>query len=385
MDKHRVLRTLMLGNFFMALGFNIWLAVFNNFAVEELAVRPEQMGFIQSVREVPGFLGFGMGLLALLIPELRLAAISVIVAGLGLILMSFSTDAVTLLTYTLVFSVGFHLFHPASSSVALIFSGERETAPFLGKMLSVGAVAAVAATTFVFFAVEPLGFRPTLVIAGAVTIAGGLFCVARCRGIKGRPERMKVVFRRRYWLFYTLTLLMGSRRHIFSTFAIFLLVNDFGISTRVTAVLFLVTSLLTTYTARVQGRVVANLGERTAMSAYFFTIALICLGYAYVAWLPLLYVLFVSDHVLAGFDLALNSYFRRIAPPTEVTANMSMSQTINHVSALFVPAVGGLIWRSHGSGATFLFGVAVSLLCLLTVQWMKAAPAPALQPAAAAD
>jgi len=340
MDRQRVLRTLFIGNFFMALGFNIWRAVFNNFAVEQLAIQPAQMGLIQSVREIPGLLGFATSFLALAFSELSLASMSVVIMGIGLFLMSFSTGVTTLLAYTLIFSVGFHLFNPTSSAVALISSDEKETPRLLGRLGSVGAAAAVLATLFIFLAVRHLGFRMTLVLAGIVTALGGLACVSTGRHAQGHPTRQKVIVRSRYWLFYALTFLMGSRRHIFSTFAIFLLVHDFGISTEVTATLFLVTSLLGTYTAHQQGKLTASLGERTTLSFYFLAIAAI-------------------------------SYFRKIAPPAEVTANMSMSQTINHVSALFVPAVGGIIWEHFGPQSTFLFGFAVALVCLILTQWMR--------------
>lgn len=387
MNRHRILRTLTLGTFTMMLGFSIWQAVFNNFAVQELHVQPAQMGLIQSIREIPGFLGFGMSFLALLVPELSLASLSLVFMGVGLVLMSFSVNAATLLAYTLVFSVGFHLFMPAQSSVALIFSEEKDTPRLLGRLGSVGAVASVVAAVFVFFSVKPLGFRTTLIIAGVVSAIGGFVCMYMGRGAQGRTVKQRLIWRRRYWLFYSLTFLMGSRRHIFSTFAIFLLVNDFHISTKVTAVLFLVASLLATYTARLIGRLVADFGERIMLTIYFTAIAAVCLGYAYVPQfrqmldfsqtlvLALLFLLFISDSLLSGFDLAVNSYFRKIAPPTEVTANMSMSQTINHISALFVPAIGGVIWERFGAASTFLFGVVVALACLALTQWIKVRPA----------
>ncbi len=382
MKPNRVLRTLLASNFFMALGFNIWQVVFNNFAVEGLGIQPAQMGFLQSMREVPGVLGFGTSYLARNVSELSLASVSVVGMGIGLAMMGLATSPLTLLIYLMVFSIGFHLFTPTSSAVALLESEGKDTPRLLDRLGSVGAIAAVLATGFVFFAVGPLGFRTTLLISGGVTVVGGLYCLRSGHRAQLRAERLKVVFRSRYWVFYALTFLMGSRRHIFSTFAIYLLVKTFGIPTQVTALLFLVSSLLTTYTANLQGKLVAELGERTTMSVYFGLIALICVGYAYVAWLPLLFLLFVSDSVLSGFGIGVNSYFRKIAPQAEVTANMAMSQTINHISALFVPAIGGWMWEVYGSESTFIFGAVVALVCLLVSQWMRAEPAAVLGTAA---
>ncbi len=374
MKPNRVVRTLLISSFFMGIGFNVWMAVFNNFAVEELSIGAAQMGVLQSVREVPGLLGFATSYLAMVFPELTLASVSVVGTGLGLGLMGLATGMVSLLVYLMIFSTGFHIYHPASSAVALMESQGGDTPRLLGRMGSVHAVAAVLATAFVFFAVGPLGFRYTLMLAGLVTVLGGLFCLRSGHRTQGLKLQTKVVFRARYWVFYALTFLMGSRRHIFSTFAIFLLVSNYGIPTQTTAVLFLASSLLITYVASLQGRLVADLGERVTMTGYFITIVLICLGYAYVSWLPLLYVLFVGDSVMAGFGIAVNSYFRRIAPDSEVTANMSMSQTINHVSALFVPVLGGLMWERFGFQSTFIFGAVVAMICLVVSQWMTGHP-----------
>ncbi|NLT42618.1 MAG: MFS transporter [Anaerolineae bacterium] len=379
MKASRVVRTLLISNFFMGIGFNVWMAVFNNFAVEELSIGAAQMGILQSVREVPGVLGFATSYLAMLLPELTLASLSVVGTGVGLGLMALATGMVSLLVYLMVFSTGFHIYHPASSAVALMESRGGDTPRLLGRMGSVNAGAAVLATAFVFFAVGPLGFRWTLALAGAVTLLGGLFCLRTGRREQGLQKQHKVVFRSRYWVFYALTFLMGSRRHIFSTFAVFLLVNNYRIPAQTTAVLYLASSLLVTYVASLQGRLVANLGERVTMTAYFAIIVLICLGYAYVSWLPLLYVLFVGDSVMAGFGIAVNSYFRKIAPESEVTANMSMSQTINHVSALFVPALGGLVWERFGFQSTFIFGAVVAAICLVVSQWLTSQQSPVLE------
>ena len=68
-------------NLIMALGFRVWRSIFNNFAVEELAVQANQIGLIQAIREIPGLIGVVVALLALFLTEMRIAGISVIVMG----------------------------------------------------------------------------------------------------------------------------------------------------------------------------------------------------------------------------------------------------------------------------------------------------------------
>ena len=95
----------------------------------------------------------------------------------------------------------------------------------------------------------------------------------------------------------------------------------------------------------------------------------------------MLIVFFVLDNLLFGFNLALESYFKKIAVnQEEVTSNLSMAQTINHVAAIFVPLVGGLIWEAYGSGATFLGGAIIALVSIVLTQFMGREQPTATQP-----
>lgn len=199
-----------------------------------------------------------------------------------------------------------------------------------------------------------------------------------------RRERSKIRFRRDYWLYYALTFMMGSRRHIFTTFAIFLLVQVYGVDVRVTAALFLINSLVNTYAAAQLGKLVARFGERKVLTVNFVGLIGVFLGYAYIPFLPVLYMLFVLDHVFFGFNMAVDSYFQKIAhSPKEITSNVSAAQTINHISALIVPVLGGILWERVSPSATFLAGVAIAIVSLILVQFIRTEPFDVAVPAVA--
>jgi len=201
------------------------------------------------------------------------------------------------------------------------------------------------------------------------------------RHLGTEKRRRRVVFRREYWLYYLLTFLMGSRRHIFTTFAIFLLVQVHGIDVRMTATLFLANNLINTYSSAQLGRLVARFGERRVLTVNFVGLIGVFLGYAYVPYLPVLFVLFILDNIFFGFNLAVDSYFQKIARgPEEITSNVSLAQTINHVSALVVPVLGGILWAHIAPAATFLAGVAIAVVSLIFVQLIRIQPTPAVSP-----
>jgi len=173
-----------------------------------------------------------------------------------------------------------------------------------------------------------------------------------------------------------LTFLMGSRRHIFTTFAVFMLVQVYGISVRETALLFLANSLISTLILPQMGRLVARFGERKILTFNFAGLIGVFLGYAWVPNLTVLYGLFILDNIFFGFNLALESYFQKIAHSREeITSNVSLGVTINHVSALVVPVLGGILWEQIAPSATFLAGVGIAIISAVLVQFIRIAPA----------
>ena len=279
-------------------------------------------------------------------------------------------------------SVGFHFFMPSNSSAVLMLVGEDEAPRVLGRLSSLGSLAAVVSAGVVFWALDDLGFRTLFYITGAVLVVAGLALLPWTwrpaypshqppdRRIDGKRRRTPI--RRRYWLYYVLEFLMGSRRHIFTTFAIFLLVGEHAVSAQTITVLFVVNNLAGTFLFHQFGKIIVRFGERRVLTLNFLLLIFVFLGYAYIPWLPALYLLFVADHLLFGFRIALQSYFQKIAVSSqEITPNLSLGQTINHVAAVVIPVVGGVVWTTVGSRYTFLIGVGIVALSLIAVQWMR--------------
>jgi predicted MFS family arabinose efflux permease len=374
-ENRRMLIYLVVSNFMLYFGFRVWQAMFNNFAVEEMGVGPGSIGWIQAVRELPGLMGFLVGLLALFLSEVRIMALSTILLGVGMFLTGQAHDVAFLLASALVMSFGFHFFYPSNNAVVLMAVEKQHTPRTLGQLRSLGAVAALVATGAVYLLIGPWGYRRLFMAVGGLVAVGGLLLLPLGRAKGGLPPRRRIVVRRQYWLYYLLSFLMGSRRHIFTTFAIFLLVREYGISVQTTATLFLVNSLVNTYVLQLVGKLVSRLGERLMLSVAFGTLAFVFLGYAYVTYLPALFALYVIDNTMFGFNLALVTYFQKIAvTPEEITSNLSVEQTINHVAAIVVPVIGGTVWELFGSQAPFLAGVGIVLVSLALTQFIRTPP-----------
>jgi len=402
-QTQRTLIVIALSTLLMSMGFRVWQSIFNNFAFEELAVQAEQIGVVQAVREIPGLVGFLVGMLALVLVEMRIAGISVVVMGLGIILTGSAQNFTGLLVATLFMSVGFHFFNSSRSAALLLTVGREEAPQILGRFNSLGAMASLAGTAFIFATLDAWGYRALFRILGAVVMIGGLALLPFGQQ-EARLQRMgwRTTIRRRYWLYYALQFLGGSRRHIFTTFATFLLGQEYQVTGQVVALLFLINSLIGTYLHQALGKIVASYGERRVLTVNFSLLVLIFLGYALIpltqalaeptfqvpqialgAWvlspafdatpgLLILLLFFVVDQVLFGFSIALQSYFQKIAVAAEeITPNVSLGMTINHMAAVVIPIVGGSLWALVGAQYTFLFGVLVALLSLWLTQYMR--------------
>jgi predicted MFS family arabinose efflux permease len=325
--------------------------------------------------------------------EKRVMGVSVLLLGVGLVLSGRADTVSVLLVGTVVMSIGFHFFYPSNSSVVLMGVGKEDAPKLLGRLGSVSAIATVVAMVIVWVFVDGVqvgtlnipgwGYRTLLYVTGGVVVLGSFFAMrnGRSEAYAGTRLKRKVIFRRQYWLYYVLTFLMGSRRHIFTTFAIFLLVEVHGISVRETAMLFLINNLINTYTATQLGALVARLGERKVLTLNFVGLIGVFLGYAFIPNLLILYGLFVLDNIFFGFNVAVDSYFQKIAlTPEEITSNVSMAQTINHISALVVPVLGGILWEQVAPSATFVAGVFIAVISLGLVQLIRIRPVPAVLP-----
>jgi predicted MFS family arabinose efflux permease len=214
-----------------------------------------------------------------------------------------------------------------------------------------------------------------MVVAGVVVVIAGLALlprmnVSRRYELEEQPARKSV--RRDYWLFYALTFLMGMRRHIFTTFAIFMLVDVYGIKTSQTALLFLVNSVVSFVALPYVGRSIGRFGERRMLTFNFVCLTGIFVGYAVIKDPLILIPLFIVDNLMFGFSLAINSYFQKIARiPQDITPNMSLGQSFNHVAAVIIPVVGGLLWEAFDPAVPFLSGAAIAAISLVLLQWMQ--------------
>lgn len=346
-------------------GFFAWRIMFNNYAVEVFDASPTDIGIIQSVREIPGLLAFGAGALALYFTESKIVALAAITVGIGLLLCGMSPSLWMLGMATLVLSFGFHYFEPNNTSQLLQITKAGEEGRAQGRLRSYESLAGLIGAGLVLGLTYFLDYRLTFyIIGGAITVVGIYFLLALPPN-RGKTEKRKSAIKKKYWLFYTLYFLRGCRRHIFTTFAIFLLVKNHGLGITMVSIVILMNSVFTIFTNRYLGYLSDRLGERFVLAGCSLILIFIFTGYAFVEYLPLLIVFYLIDNIMFGSAIALKSYLRKIAPTEDLTSCLSFGMTANHITAVVIPIAGGVIWEMFGYRVTFLIGALIVLIDFL--------------------
>lgn len=373
-DSNRSMHNFLIAlTIFASAGLQSWRSLFNNFASETLGADGFWVGLIQSVREVPGFLALLVIFLLRLMPEHRLSSLSILVLGLGLIFTGYSSSLFLLLAATLVMSTGFHYYETTCKSQVLQYFDKPSASLMLAKLKSITALSniAIGGAIWVLLQLMGLSMQMVYIIMGIVITAGGIISFTKNPVDKNLPaQKKKMVFKKKYWLFYLLNFFSGSRRQIFVVFAVFLLVVKYKFSVETIVVLFVVNNVINYFVAPLIGRMINSIGERKVLSIEYTSLIFVFLGYAFIDSAAVAAVLYVIDHIFFNFSIGINTYFQKTADTTDIAPSMAVSFTINHIAAVFIPLAGGMLWTWQPS-LPFIAGAFLSFVSLLFVQKIR--------------
>jgi hypothetical protein len=367
------------------LGFASWTSLLNNFAKEAAGFSGRDIGILQSVREIPGFLAFTAIVLFWIMREQVLAYLSLVTLGIGIAITGFHPSLVGLLLTTTVMSIGFHYYETAQQSLQLQLLPKSEAPRLLGKVAGASAMAQLLAfgTIAVIWRTFQPGYIAIFVGAGLLTAALALIAFILFPRFQGAvPQNRGFVLRKRYWLYYALTFMSGARRQIFMAFGGFLLVERFGYDVSATATLLLATYGINTFMGPLLGRLVGSIGERATIQIENVSLVVVFVGYAVAthghfagAGYFVAGGLFVIDGIFTTLMLAQRTYFQKIADPADIAPTSAVAFTINHIAAVFLPVTFGLIWI-HDPAIVFYIGAGVAMVSLSLAFLVPRHPAP---------
>ena len=355
-------------------GLQAWTTLFNNFAVEVARLDGDGIGIIQSIREIPGFLALLAIFVIRLIPEHRLSALSILLLGLGIAATGWFPSFAGLALTTLVMSFGFHYYETTNMSLTIQYF-DKHTSPWVfGKLRSISAASSIVVGVFIFFMASALDFTRMYLIIGGLIMAMGLWgFTRRPTNADIVPQRKRMIFRKRYWLFYFLTFMAGARRQIFIAFSVLLLVQKFGYSVQAVTLLFVFNNTINFFLSPTIGRAIIRFGERKVLSLEYGSLVVVFLAYAFTDSKWVAGGLYILDHIFFNFAMAINTFFQKVGDPKDVAPSMAVGFTINHIAAVFLPAIGGYFWIIDYR-IPFIAGAVMAVISLAAVQQIRSTP-----------
>lgn len=354
-------------------GIQVWRTLFNNFAVELVHLEGNHIGIIQSVREIPGFLALLVIYIILILKEHRLSALSIAILGLGVGITGVFPSYTGLIATTMIMSFGFHYFETTNQSLTLQYF-DKDTSPLvIGKLKSYGAAANIVVGISIYFISYLLPYKTTFGLIGFVIVIVGIWGILQNPTREGLPvQHKKMIIKKKYWLYYFLTFMSGARRQIFVAFAVFLLVKKFEFSIQDITMLFVLNNTINYFLNPLIGKAIIKYGERRVLSLEYFSLIMVFIGYAFVESRSVIAVLYVFDHIFFNFSMGIRTYFQKIGDPKDIAPSMAVGFTINHIAAVIIPAIGGLMWILDYR-IPFIAGAIMSAVSLLFVQFIKSA------------
>lgn len=358
--------------FLAQLGAGVYDLLFTNYLSDAQGLNAQERGFLELPRELPGVLSLlVMGSLFFL-NEVRLAAVSVLLAALGsYMLMNLGPGASMweLSVCVVTASLGLHILMGTVDSIVMHTARPENRSLRLGQMRALGTAATLLGAGYIWlkwqfnssFAVDYV-----LVVVIFIVAAALLFCVRAPQFPKRKSFRENFILRKEYAVYYGIETLHGIRKQLYITFGYWLLVNTMGQPPAQVGKIMLIAGVIGLFTQPLIGRSIKHFGEKKVTIFDSMALSVLCLAYAFApsllpaAWaVGVIACCFVLDKILFDLGMARTTYIARICGErrSDITPCIYTGIAINHVASITYGIVGGLIWSySGGPQAVFLTG-----------------------------
>jgi len=366
------LKRALLATVFFGAASGIFLATLNNYLAEVHNLSAQARGWLEFPRELPGFLIlFVAGAMLTVFRETQMAAAAMLLTALGAVGLGYlAPSTATLVIFILIWSLGDHIIFAVEGPIGLKLARGGKEGRRLGQFGGARNLGTILGVGTVFILAHFLGDQFPLfyaIAAGSALMAGILY--AGLEVGRGDPPSRRLVFKKKYRLFYAISALFGIRKQIFIVFGAWVLVEIHGVPVSTIALLYFIAATLGVILRPLLGEVIDWLGERTVLAVDELLLLAICLTYAFASdFLPepfdlwALYGAYIFDILLFALRIARTTYLKKIADdPADITPTISMGITIDHAVAMSLPVLSGYIWEAYGFRWVFILAAAVAV------------------------
>jgi len=333
--------------FLSSLGQGLLGGASTNFFVNTFGLSGRQVLWMDGIREIPGLILMFIAALMARIPISRRTAFSLLILGVGYITHALVGSYTALLGVAVFASIGMHMWMPLHSALSMSLSTKEKTGRVLGALASVGGLATLAgmgSLAVIAKLVQSIPLGTYYIIGGVLVIVAGLLTFRLPTDIGAtKEEQPRLLLKRRYWLFYLLTFLEGSRKDVLHTFGTLVLVSSYGFEVWKISLLLMASSIINMIAAPYMGYLIDRVGERTTLAGSYVILTLCCVGFAVLhdPWVLVGVLILMKLVVMLG--MGLNTYIYRLAPAEELTPTLSAGISVNHISSVAMPIIAGIL------------------------------------------
>ena len=365
----------------MAFADSIFNSVFNNFLSETFTIDSFNRTFLELPRESGGLLVVFVSATLFFVRSRRMACAAILCGAVGLTMMAlFSVTFHWMFAWLFLFSLGQHLFMPLNTAIAMELAEEGKTGRRLGQLNALRNTAAIFGSFFIFlgFKYFHFNYKASFLIAATFYLSAAILLFSMKPG-NAHPPALHLKFHKEYRLYYWLSILFGTRKQIFLTFAPWVLVTVFNQPTAILATLLTVAGISGILFQPFLGRAIDSWGEKTVLALEAFFLIFVCMGYGLSrdAFSPhtalvVACVCFVADQLLMSVNMARATYLKKIAVhPSHITPTLTMSITLDHIFSISVALLGGFVWAKWGYQKVFLCGAGIAVLNLVSALFIR--------------
>jgi len=388
-DLPRELVLFIIASFAVGMAASLVDSSLNNFFNDTFSLNGFQRSFLEFPREFPGVITLFVSAALWFLGSRRLGGVAMLLAAVGIFLIGFSSSSYLLMVvFLFIYSMGNHLFMPVATTVGMELASAGKTGRRLGQLNAIRNAATIVGSFIVFIGFRFLNFnyQTSFTIAAVVFLVAAVLMFMMQRRRSARP-RTFLKLRKEYSLYYLLSVLAGSRKQIFITFAPWVIVTIFNKPTQTLATLYTIGGIIGILFQPFLGKAIDRFGERLVLTTEALTLIFVCLGYGFsrsilpeqIAFLVVCGC-YLLDQMLFSVSMARSTYIKKIAlDPTDIQPALSAAVSIDHVFSIGVALLGGVIWNAFGFQYVFLLGVLIAAINFFVARHIRLPePAPAV-------
>ncbi|MBF0119333.1 MAG: MFS transporter [Desulfobacterales bacterium] len=366
---------------FLTVGFmygianGIYLTTFNNFLSDVYHLSAQSRGMLELPREIPGVLIFLVLTLISFLGDIRMAAIGMLLSALGMIGIGlFSKTYAVMLGWMMMVSLGTHIFMPLAPGIGMRLSQKKNYGMRLGQFNAYSLAATIIGYAIVWFGFKFFSFDYIKIfLISAFFFVLSALILGLINHQKPNIKKVQFILRKKYILYYCLSIVNGARKQIFLTFAPWVLIQSYQLDPTHFAILGLIISTFSIITRTIVGNAIDFKGERFVLSLEAILLIIICMGYAFAADVApmniamfIIIICYILDNSMSAVEMARSTYVKKIAVhPDDVTPTLSAGISFDHVIAMSIPLFGGILWASFGYKYVFLCAAGIALINLI--------------------